>query len=142
MVVKRIVNFGRDNADAIDGYVYIAGPLGRAEPDLSAACAGRFHRDPIGLRGVQRHLLVSGLEPLLRQPAARVLGWQRLSDDGALKTVITYIAPLGQFILTYPSADDLGIWKMYRSPNVYGPWTLVASYTNWSATPGKRPERC
>ncbi len=138
MVVGPIVNFGRDNADAIDGYVYITGA------DWGAPSPTYLLRVPVGSIETQSaYEVFSGTSS---SPAwSHSFGNRRpvfsdgrgSSDNGALKTVITYIAPLRQFILTYPSADDLGIWKMYRSPNVYGPWTLVASYTNWCGHAGE-----
>lgn len=138
MVPGPFINFGSDNADAVDRFVYsTAGDWLTASPtylirvaasELEHAAAyevfsGTVARPRWSTNFAER-------QPIYTDSTAT-------SGNGATHAVITYIRPLRRYLLTTHPKDDLGSFTLLSSPKPWGPWTRVASYTNWCGWEGQ-----
>jgi hypothetical protein len=141
MVPTTLLNFGRDNADAIDGYVYSYGADWETERDTYLI---RAPADAI--ESPSAYEVFSGTpespawsadmgdrRPVYTDPSAA-------TANGAGHTVVTYFPPLGRFILTAHHRDDVGQWSIHEGPTPWGPWTEVDRYSDWCGFGGSQTE--
>lgn len=137
------VQQGKDHGSAIDGYVYATGA------DWATATSVYLFR----VLAAQIEALVSwevftgfdgsgnptwstnfaNKQPIFSDASAT-------SANGAGHTVVTYFPPLNQFVLTFHAADDMGSFTIARATKPWGPWTTIATYTNWCSEGGALTE--
>jgi hypothetical protein len=124
-------NYGRDYADAPDGYVYIYGAItGRR-----GAVLARVEKDKI--RDIAAYEFFAGLGPA-GEPT-----WQReaksaipvfVDPDRAPSEVlfsVVYDKPLHRYLATWSHDNTVGGLWVLDAPNVWGPWTVAATFENF-----------
>lgn len=122
------LNFGQDNANARDEYVYF---YGHHVGDTTAAYMGRAPSDR--LRDQATYEYFAGLNAM-GQP-----GWSSdieqgepffVDSNGVGGFSMSYNEPLDRYILTtaHGSVSRLGV---FEAPEPWGPWSTVDYYANW-----------
>lgn len=135
LVPNSFVQFGMDNADALDEYVYSIANGGDGGPTYI-------------LRVTASEMEIKGAYETLSELSGEVPQWSRdLSKPTPIFTnpeastwsgaYVTYFKPLQKYILTERSELDLGVWAIYEGPNPWGPWTRIERYTDWCGWRGR-----
>jgi hypothetical protein len=125
------VNFGRDYAGARDEFVYIYGIVeGKRGQVLS-----RIQKDR--LKAIGEYQFFAGINesgtPRWEQKASAavtVIDNDNPTTSHAHPCVI-YDAPLKRYICTWSGDETIGGMWLLDAPEPWGPWTVVATNTNW-----------
>jgi hypothetical protein len=135
------LNFGRDNAGAIDDYVYIyyLRQLDSQHLYLKRVAKHNLRADP---SAPGRYQYLTGVDP-----RGRPRGWSRLEPQAAAiffdpnnvdSPEIAYDAKLHRYLLSlghYASGrvedSSLGQLGLFEAPHPWGPWETVGYYQDW-----------
>ena len=135
------VQQGKDHGSAIDGFVYATGS------DWLTPSPVYLFRVPIAqIETLASWEVFSGTAgaptwssnfankaPIFSDAGAT-------SINGAGHCVVTYFPPISQFVLTFHAVDDMGSFTIASGPKPWGPWTTIATYTNWCSNGGALTE--
>jgi hypothetical protein len=144
------VNYGRDYAGARDEYVYAYSHDGpRADTPAGHFILMRAPKGALTRRESWEFLrAVDGKgQPVWTKEIGR-RGAVFESPDGALRSAMTYIAPLGRYlwwqhIPAPPGSPDRGDTRheggfaVYDAPEPWGPWTTAFQTPRWDVGPGE-----
>jgi hypothetical protein len=134
------LNFGRDNAGAIDSYVYI---YYRREEDTTRLHLRRVAKDQLendpATAGITQYF--AGVDR-----AGRAVWTSSESESQAIfhdqnnvdYPDVIYVATLNRYLMTvghYRSGDfsdaSIGQFGIFDAPHPWGPWSTVAYYDDW-----------
>lgn len=126
------LNFGRDNANARDQYIYI---YGRDVGNDRAAFLARVL--PSNLRDKTRYEYFCGLGGKgAPEWSTNIINRRPCFSDpnGVEGFTVIYNQPLGRYIATtaHGNVARLGI---FDAPQPWGPWTTIAYYDDWGGYP-------
>jgi hypothetical protein len=135
------LNFGRDNATAIDAYVYL---YYQRDGDDRRIYLKRIRRDRLQSPTVSAADL-QYLSRVTRHGTAAA--WSSNASDAtaiffdsrhALTPVVVYDAPLRRFLLTlghdasgHDHVASIGSVGLFEAPHPWGPWSTIGYYDNW-----------
>ena len=128
------VQRGQDHQSAVDGYVYMTSE----EPDSPTSGEVYLYRVPESQVESQAAYEVFVGTPEFPAWSANLANAQSVvSLSTAWLPTIVFIPRLDQYILTVGYAtDDVGPWGIHKADQPWGPWTEIASYTNWCSFGG------
>jgi hypothetical protein len=129
------LNFGRDNAGARDGFVYVYGkrwsggsdPFAGRDSYLARAAGGQ-------LRESTAYEFFAGIDPSCRSlwtddiRSARAV----LTDPQGIDAPnVVWNPGLGRYVATTARAQEVQKLMLLDAPEPWGPWTTIASYDGW-----------
>lgn len=127
------VQFGKDNADAVDSYVYNVWGNGNGLVYLCRVLAAQIETKASyewfsGTPGSPAwSSTVGNAAPIFSGTSSR---------SGKF-SVVTYFPPIDRYIMTFETAASVGDWAIYESAAITGPYSLIASYTDWCGWGGE-----
>jgi hypothetical protein len=140
--IGSFLNFGRDNAGAPDGFVYI---YYKRAADLAHVFLSRVPKDQLGndpaTSGAFEYLTGVDIRGRPRSwSTSQVDASPVFSDPAGADVLVVYNAPLRRFLLSSShnpggtaataSAGQVGL---FEAPRPWGPWSTVGYYDTWGS---------
>lgn len=126
--------FGKDNIDAPDSYVYMFGrDYNGSVTDLYLCRVAKT--DILIQANYEVYTGMSGDIPQWSTTHSnKVSAINDANEIGA--PAVTYNKIINRYILTAHNTDYVGKWTLYEGETPWGPWYTVKSYTNWNSYGG------